>query len=63
MVSLEDFVPSHHTHRQFIQLWIFDYAAKQLKKLEKDNPYKYGLRRLFKALLLQFMEDLSDREL
>jgi len=35
-----------------------------LEKLEKDNPYKgYGLLRLFKCLLLQFMEDLSDRAL
>jgi len=33
-------------------------------KLEKDNLYKdYGMFRLFKCILLQFMEDLSDREL
>ena len=27
---------------------------------EKDNPYKgYGVSRIFKCLLLQFMEDLK----
>lgn len=64
MVSLEDLVPEEHNYRKFNALWKFQYARKQLKKLEKDNPYKgYGLLRLFKCLLLQFMEDLSDREL
>jgi IS5 family transposase len=64
MVSLEDLVPTSHNYRQFIQLWSFQNVQKQLRKLEKDNPYKgYGLLRLFKCLLLQFMEDLSDREL
>jgi len=64
MISLEDLVPATHSYRQFSQIWNFKYAEKQLKKLEKDNPYKgYGQLRLFKCLLLQFMEDLSDREL
>lgn len=64
MVSLNDLVPVTHNYRQFFQLWSFQYAAKQLGKLEKDNPYKgFGMLRLFKCLLLQFMEDLSDREL
>lgn len=64
MVSLEELVPVSHNYRQFIRLWTFKSTAKHLKKLEKDNPYKgYGLLRLFKCLLLQFMEDLSDREL
>ena len=64
MVSLNDLVPATHTYRQFIHLWSFYSVQKQLKKLEKDNPHKrYGMLRLFKCLLLQFMEDLSDREL
>ena len=64
IVSLEDLVPENHNYRKFDALWKFQYARKQLKELEKDNPYKgYGLLRLFKCLLLQFMEDLSDREL
>lgn len=64
MVSLENLVSSDHSYRRFSAIWPFDFVNKQLKKLEKDNPYKGHSRlRLFKCLLLQFMEDLSDREL
>lgn len=64
MVSLDELVSKNHSYRQFIRLWTFQYAQKSLKQCEKDNAYKgYGLLRLFKCLLLQFMEDLSDREL
>jgi len=64
MISLEDLVPSTHSYRKFIEIWSFKNVEKKLKKLEKDNNYKgYGLLRLFKCLLLQFMEDISDREL
>jgi len=64
MVSLEDLIPASHSYRQFVRLWTFQSTSKHLEKLEKDNPYKgYGVLRLFKCLLLQFMEDLSDREL
>ena len=64
MVSLEDLVPADHMYRRFLELWKFDNAAKRLNKIEKDNNYKgYGALRLFKCLVLQFMEDLSDREL
>ena len=64
MISLDELVPTTHTYRKFSAIWSFKHATKQLKKLEKDNPYKgYGLLRIFKCLLLQLMEDLSDREL
>jgi IS5 family transposase len=64
MVSLEELVPSNHIYRKFKNLWNFHRIEKQLKKIETDNNYKgYGALRLFKCLLLQFMEDLSDREL
>jgi len=64
MVSLDELVPANHMYRRFLGLWSFDTASKLLKKLEKDNNYKgYGILRLFKCLLLQFLEDLSDREL
>ena len=64
MVSLEELVSPDHTYRKFLKLWKFDGVTKRLKKIEKDNNYKgYGALRLFKCLLLQFMEDLSDREL
>ena len=63
MISLDDLVPDNHTYRQFIHLWSFDCAEQQLKQCVKDNPHEgYGLLRLFKCLLLQFMENLSDRE-
>ena len=64
MVCLEDLVPNNHIYRKFSSLWQFDGIQRELKEIEKDNNYKgYGNVRLFKCLLLQFMEDLSDREL
>jgi IS5 family transposase len=64
MISLNQLVPENHFYRKFTKIWSFDFPKKILKRLEKDNPYKgYGLLRLFKCLLIQFMEDLSDREL
>lgn len=63
MVSLEDLVAPTHTYREFHRIWRFHYAEKQLKKCIKANPNEgFGLLRLFKCLLLQFMENLSDRE-
>ena len=64
MVSLDDLVPSTHVYRKFSLIWDFSGLSKTLKSIEKDNNYKgYGAHRLFRCLLLQFMEDLSDREL
>ena len=64
MVSLEDLVPQDHAYRKFIKIWNFSNAMYYLRDVEKDNNYKgFGVLRLFKCLLLQFMEDLSDREL
>lgn len=64
MVSLNDLVPEDHMYRQFSSHWSFISVEKELACLEQDNRYKgYGMLTLFKCLLLQFMEDLSDREL
>ena len=64
MVSLNQLVPLDHNYRKFLNIWSFKFADKQLKKLDKGNPFKgYGLLKLFKCLILQFMEDLSDRQL
>ena len=64
ITSLEDLVPNTHIYRKFMNLWNFEGVRKYLKKIEKDNNYKgYRAYRLFKCLLLQFFEDLSDREL
>jgi len=63
MISLEDLVPQNHTYRKFNKLWDFKKTTKILKSIETNNNHKgYGIVRLFKCLLLQFMENLSDRE-
>jgi IS5 family transposase len=64
MVSLDDLVVKDHLYRRFKQLWSFSMVERKLAPLLNDNNYKgFGLLRLFKCLLLQFMEDLSDRDL
>ena len=64
MICLEDLVPENHNYRKFISIWSFRQTERLLKSVRKDNPYEgYGVLRLFKCLLLQFMEDLSDRQL
>ena len=64
MICLDDLIPKNHNYRKSIKIWSFKFVEKRLKKLEKENPNKgYGLLRLFKCLLLQFMENCSDREL
>ena len=56
IVSLENLVPLSHDYRKYIKTWKFKSASRRLKKLEKLNPYKgYGMLRLFKCLLLQFV--------
>ena len=64
MVSLNQLVSSTHQYRKFKELFNFNGAAKELASVESAANYKgYGVLRIFKCLLLQFMEDLSDREL
>jgi IS5 family transposase len=64
MVSLNQLVSSKRQYRKFKELFNFEVVAKELKSVESPANYKgYGVLRLFKCLLLQFIEDLSDREL
>lgn len=64
MICLDELVPENHNYRRFKKVWSFQSAKDLLKKIETTNPNKgYGLFRLFQCLLLQFMEDISDREL
>ncbi|MGZ7068749.1 MAG: transposase [Methanobacterium sp.] len=64
VVNLEDLVSASHIYRKFAKLWSFGNVEKELSHLINDNQYKgFGILRLFKCLLLQLMEDLSDREL
>ena len=64
MITLEDLVPTDHSYRQYIRLLSFNLLKKSLYDLKfQFGADGYGIERLFKCLLLQFMEDLSDREL
>lgn len=64
IVSLEELVSDSHQYRKFKELFNFDVVNTELLAIESPANYKgYGALRLFKCLLLQFMEDMSDREL
>lgn len=64
LVTLDSLVPLDHSYRKFKELWDFDFLNKDLNLLDSSKTYKgFGTYRLFMCLLLQFMEDLSDREL
>jgi len=64
MVCLNQLVSPNHQYRKFKELFDFEIASKELAQVESGANYKgYGILRVFKCLLLQFMEDLSDREL
>lgn len=64
MVSLDQLVSETHQYRKFKELFDFSVADEVLAPVESPANYKgFGVGRLFKCLLLQFMEDLSDREL
>lgn len=64
IVSLEELVPPTHIYRKFKELWNFTEIKKEMDDMEFNSDHKgYGAFRLFLCLLVQFMEDLSDREL
>ena len=66
LVSLEQLVPADHNYRKFIDHFDFEAVSKTLLKVEKRDTRGakgYSIDRLFRCLLLQFLEDLSDREL
>ena len=65
MITLADLVAADHIYRKFVQLIdIRRLDNKYLKTAQGSSNYKgYGIELLFKALLLQHLEDLSDREL
>ncbi|KAB2832404.1 MAG: transposase, partial [Caedimonadaceae bacterium] len=64
MVSLEQMVLPNHRYRRFRKVWDFSEVDSLLSQAKSNNPYEgHGLERVFRCLLLQFLEDLSDREL
>jgi len=63
MVSVEQMVPEKHTYRKLKNLLDFERIVKAIKiKVSKAGAIGFGKSRLILCLLLQFMEDLSDRE-
>jgi len=64
MISLEELMPTKHNYRKFKEVFNFRKIDYRLKEMESAKGSKgYGMDRLFKCLLYQFMEDLSDRQL
>ena len=63
MVSVEQLVPEKHTYRKLKKLLDFDDITKSVKIKTYDmGADGFGKPRLIMCLILQFMEDLSDRE-
>lgn len=64
MVSLDGLVSPDHRYRGFMRVWDFKGIDKTLSAAKANNPNEgYGIEKLFRCLLLQFLEDVSDREL
>jgi transposase, IS5 family len=64
MVCLEDLVSKTHPYRRFREYLPKSLMSEHLRGIEQvKGASGYGIERLFLCLLLQFMEDLSDREL
>ena len=62
-ISLDELVAPAHRYRYFKQVLTDQFITRQLGGLSNvPGRTGYGIDRLFKCLLLQFMEDLSDRE-
>src|SRR5471030_81720 len=64
-VPLENLVKKEHPYRKFIELLDFEWLTKPLLELENTEVGRHGyaMTKGFRMLLLQYMEDLSDREL
>jgi transposase len=64
MISLEGLIPAKHNYRKFKEVFKFRKIDYRLKGMESNKGSKgYGMDSLFKCLLYQFMESLSDRQL
>ena len=62
MVCLEDLVSKTHPYRRFREYLPKSLMSEYLRGIEQvKGASGYGIERLFLCLLLQFMEDLSDR--
>ena len=63
MVSVEQLVPQKHTYRKLKKLLDFERIRRSVKvKTHEVGAIGFGKIRLVMCLILQIMEDLSDRE-
>jgi IS5 family transposase len=63
MVSIEQLIPAKHTYRKLKRLLDFERIARSAKvKTYEMGADGFGKIRLIMCTILQFMEDLSDRE-
>jgi IS5 family transposase len=63
MVNLDQLVSEKHTYRKLKKQLNFECITKSVKIKESDvGAIGFGKSRLIMCLILQFMEDLSDRE-
>ena len=63
-LTLDGLVPNKHPYRQFEALVDFSALARPLHALYSDRGRpELGAERAFRMLILQFTEDLSDREM
>jgi transposase len=62
IVDLDSLLPSTPPYRRF-QADLPDAPQALIEVSQLKGAEGYGVERLFRCLLLQFMEDLSDREL
>ncbi|MFC1659827.1 transposase [Pseudomonadota bacterium] len=64
MITLEELVSDNHIYRRFKESWDFSDIKTELEKIEINLDYiGFGIFRLFLCSLIQFTEDLSDREM
>jgi transposase, IS5 family len=64
MICLDDLIPQTHSYRRFQEYLPRALMSKHLNEINKlKGADGYGIDRLFLCLLVQFMENLSDREL
>lgn len=64
LVILDNLVDAKHPYRSLEGLFNFEQLCRPLKQIYSHKGRKdLGVERAFKMLLLQFMEDVSDREM
>lgn len=66
IVSLDQLVDKNHTYRKLLEMIDFKGLAKTLKEIKRNQEtgrIGYSCEQALKMLVIQFMEDLSDREL